>query len=60
MCDYLQLLMKMLMLTKAVTSAYSVKSSGYTLNNTHFVALHVFNVHNVFFFLLSFQVKAVR
>ncbi len=28
---------------------FSVKSLGYTLNNIHFIALHVFDVHNAFF-----------
>ncbi len=42
--------MKILMITKGVTSeCFLLYSLGYILNNIHFVALHVFSVHNVFF-----------
>ncbi len=42
--------MKILRITKKVTSEYFLlKSLGYMLNNIHSVALHVFDVHSVFF-----------
>ncbi len=42
------------MITKGVTPEFfSVKSLSYMLNNIHAVALHVFDVHNVFFVISS-------
>ncbi len=37
------------MITKEVTSVFSMKSLGYMLNNIYFVVMYVFDVHNSFF-----------